>query len=210
MSIAAVDDMETLVAWYEAKYRDQGEFASLYLSSFDVTINKTFTADTAPRLAICFEELESFDSIVLTDLIEILSTYSKRLPLVLLLAISTSISAIHTLLPRSTSELLRIATFTVTPNIETFHSLVFETLIKRSQAINLSSKVFGFLRDSFLDLNQSVDGVISKLQVSNLLQRTPLSVKANLAILINSICILHTSSAVLYQSYAILCQTIWK
>lgn len=94
------------------------------------------------------------------------SAYSRRLPMVLLLAVSTSISAIHTLLPRATSELLRVVPFTVTPNIETFHSLIYETFIKRQQVLTPNSKVFGFLRDTFLDLNQSIDGVIAKLQVS--------------------------------------------
>lgn len=99
------------------------------------------------------------------------SSYSNRIPFILLLSISTSIDAIHNLLPRSTSELLRIKTFTVTPNIETFHTLLYEVFIKRNQVISPGSKTFTFLRNTFLDLNQSIDGVIAKLNVSS--NKTP-------------------------------------
>lgn len=83
---------------------------------------------------------------------------------------STSVDAIHNLLPRASSELLRIATFIVTPSVETFHRLMMEIFMKRQQVITPSAKVFAFLRDTFLDLDQSIDGLIAKLKVSNALQ----------------------------------------
>lgn len=64
--------METLVAWYESKYHNQGQLEDCP-SYIGKVLNKSESrADEAPRLAIYFEDLETFDSVVLTNLIEIL------------------------------------------------------------------------------------------------------------------------------------------
>lgn len=98
-------------------------------------------------------------------LIAMCSAHCHQLPFVLVFAIATSVNAVYNLLPRATSELLRVAHFTVAQGIDTFHTLMQEVFIYGSQPVSPGYRMFSMLRDTFLDYNQSIDGVVSKLQV---------------------------------------------
>lgn len=103
---------------------------------------------------------------LLATLTSLKSLYTRSIPFVLLFAIATSTNAIHSLLPRATSELLRVASFTVTQSSRTFHALMADLFIRDSQPISPGPNVFSILRDAFLDFDQSIDAVVSKLKVS--------------------------------------------
>ena len=144
-------------------------------------------AGHGPKIVLYLEDFEAFDPNVLSELLYIIrcagrrtelvtprpllkrshlnSLHTRSIPFVLLFAIATSTNAIHSLLPRATSELLRVTSFAVTQSSETFHALMADLFIRNSQPLSLGPKVFSVLRDTFLDFDQSIDAVVSKLQV---------------------------------------------
>ncbi|GAA5845942.1 hypothetical protein JCM5353_008175 [Sporobolomyces roseus] len=139
------EDLHNLVAWYEHRFGKKGK-------------------DQAPTLVILLEDLEAIDGKVLNQLISTLSHFTTTLPLVLLLGIATTSSALYNLIPQHTTNRLDISTFFVDPGIGAFNALVRGIFVDFQPPISLGPKAYSDLYRSFEDLHHSIDSTITYIQ----------------------------------------------
>ncbi|GAA6029372.1 hypothetical protein JCM8097_003642 [Rhodosporidiobolus ruineniae] len=140
------EDMLNLKAWYEHRYAKSD-------------------AGAAPTLAILIEDLEAMDGKVLTQLIETLSIYTSTLPLVLLIGIATTSTALYSLLSRKTSNLLSTRDSFVDPGVGAFNALVRGVFVDWAEVpLGLGTKAYGEMWRTFEDLHQSIDATVSFIQ----------------------------------------------
>ncbi|XP_070190846.1 origin recognition complex subunit 3-like [Littorina saxatilis] len=130
------------------------------------TKKRRMTSDcaTAPPVTIILEDTESFSAAILQDFVVTCSNYLDRLPLVLVLGIATSVTAVHRLLPTAVSSLLCMEKFQAPPSTQYLTLLIDKILMTNKFPFKLGPKVFQLLLDMFLCHHFSVINFISAFQ----------------------------------------------
>ncbi|GAA5910943.1 uncharacterized protein JCM6883_000651 [Sporobolomyces salmoneus] len=139
------EDLQNLVAWYEHRYGKKGK-------------------DQAPTLVVLLEDLEAMDGKVLNQLVAALSHYTATLPLVLLLGVATTPTALYNLLPQQTTNRLDVSQFFVDPGIGAFNALVRGVFVDSQAPLGLGPKAFTDLYRSFEDIHHSINSTITWIQ----------------------------------------------
>ncbi|ORY59430.1 origin recognition complex subunit 3 N-terminus-domain-containing protein [Leucosporidium creatinivorum] len=140
------EDMQNLTAWFAHRYRQEG------------------AEKEEPTLVVLLEDLEGMDGKVLGLMLETLSRYVSKLPIVFLLGVATSADALNQVLWRGVTNLLETATFFVEPGIATFNALMRGLFIDWEAPLALGPKAFAYLLNTFEDTHHSIDATISALQ----------------------------------------------
>lgn len=142
-SLLAPDDMRNLTSWYSHRYGRRSKL-TLGLDLVWLLILVYIAPAERPNLVILLEDLESTDAAVLSTvlhtcrfvslslpslyILHILtlscSIHVQEIPIVFLIGVATSTSAIHNALPRSTTNLLETANLFVEPGIAAFNALM--------------------------------------------------------------------------------------
>ena len=118
----------------------------------------------AKVLVVAITDFTSFDSQVVADLIYVLGRWRNRLPLLLLLGLSTSIDPFHQL-PRTVSVLMRTRKFQLVNPVHHMDGLIDGILMKEDGPLfRLGHKAFAFLMDNFLLFNLTLDACLATLR----------------------------------------------
>ncbi|KAL8568827.1 hypothetical protein ACOMHN_035590 [Nucella lapillus] len=117
-----------------------------------------------PAIAIILEDVENFSPTVLQDFIVTCSNYADRLPIVLVLGVATSVSAVHRLLPTAVSSLLCMEKFQIPPSTHYLSLVIDKILMTNKYPFKLGPKVFQLLLDMFLCHHFSVLNFVTAFQ----------------------------------------------
>ncbi|GAA5894557.1 hypothetical protein JCM5296_005129 [Sporobolomyces johnsonii] len=139
------EDMLNLTAWYEHRFGKKEK-------------------DNAPTLVVLLEDLEATDGKVLTLLLETLSHFTSILPLILLIGVATSPSALHSLIPSPVANRLDLASFYVDPGVGAFNALVRGVFVDWQAPLALGPRAYTELWRAFEDLSHSIDATVSTIQ----------------------------------------------
>ena len=118
-----------------------------------------------PNLILLFQHFESFDPILLSDTIYLLS--SLAIPITLIFHVATSLDAIKSL-PFSARSLLRLQTFQLDRGLETLTDLLWGLYMDRTLPLAIGGEALKSLKSGFVERERSIDLVVDKLHVSRL------------------------------------------
>ncbi|GAA5820712.1 hypothetical protein JCM10212_000837 [Sporobolomyces blumeae] len=140
------EDLLNLVGWYEHRFGKKDQ-------------------ERSPKLVVLIEDLEAVDGKILNQLIIALSKYTESLPLVLLLGIATTSSALYNLVPQRVTNRMDVSSFYVDPGIGAFNALIRGVFLDWEPPLSLTPKSYTDLYRHFEDLHHSIDSTISYLQI---------------------------------------------
>ncbi|GAA5975281.1 hypothetical protein JCM21900_003849 [Sporobolomyces salmonicolor] len=139
------EDLLNLTAWYEHRFGKKEK-------------------DNAPTLVVLLEDLEATDGKILTLVLETLSHFTSTLPLIFLIGVATSPSALHSLIPSPVANRLDLASFYVDPGVGAFNALVRGVFVDWEAPLALGPKAYAELWRAFDDLTHSIDATVSTIQ----------------------------------------------
>eukprot|EP00794_Sanderia_malayensis_P000484 gene484-1129_t len=142
------------------------------------TENTKTSNDAKPPVVIIFEDFERFHRPVLQDFIQISSGYMESMPIVMIFALATTISAVHKSLPHSVSSRLSIEKFQAQPSLECLHEILNEVFLTSEHPFKLGPKMSNLLFDRFLLQDFSIQNFANAVQFSMLehFYNNPLSI----------------------------------
>ncbi|XP_075227204.1 origin recognition complex subunit 3 isoform X2 [Lycorma delicatula] len=126
--------------------------------------NEKENSSHCSKLVIILKDFEGFSSVVLEDFILILSQYSKSLPIVLVMGVATTVSAVHRTLPHNVNSQLNMRLFQSKPSVYFLNNTLDNVFLKVDCPFQLGSRIFKFLTDVFLYYDFSVDGFIKGIK----------------------------------------------
>ncbi|RIA95920.1 origin recognition complex subunit 3 N-terminus-domain-containing protein [Glomus cerebriforme] len=138
--IKDVIDIESLVQWYESNA-------------------KIFGLRSLPKLVIVIYNFDLLDPIIAEKYIYILDEYKGRIPIVLLLGISSvyrGVDAIHEGYSYSVERLLRFKEFHLSDNIRNFDELITRFFISNHFDVKVGIKPYNFLNNIYGRLKVSL------------------------------------------------------
>ncbi|KAK7080424.1 Origin recognition complex subunit 3 [Halocaridina rubra] len=116
-------------------------------------------------LVVIFEDVESFSSYVLQDLILICSEHRDKLPFVFVFGVSTTSAAVHSSLSQDASACIAMETFQAQPSTYYLNDVINEVLMSSRGPFHLGGRTFKLLLDIFLYHDLSVKNFIRAIQV---------------------------------------------
>ncbi|KAM7308761.1 origin recognition complex subunit 3 [Ixodes scapularis] len=116
-------------------------------------------------IVVILEDLEGFKPTVLQDFILICSNYIDRLPLVLILGVSTTVNTVHRLVPQRASSCLAIETFTSIPVTEYLSQVFEKVLLDPSMPFKLGPRAFQLIVDVVLFHDFSLTNLLQMLKM---------------------------------------------
>uniref|UniRef100_T1GLB6 Origin recognition complex subunit 3 N-terminal domain-containing protein n=1 Tax=Megaselia scalaris TaxID=36166 RepID=T1GLB6_MEGSC len=105
-------------------------------------------------------DFESFNPLVLQDFILILSSYSQRIPIALILGVATAVSALHSALPYHVTSKINLRIFQTQSAPLGLNEILEKVILSPKQNFHLSGKAFKFLTHIFLFYDFSIAGFI--------------------------------------------------
>ncbi|CAL4245587.1 unnamed protein product [Meganyctiphanes norvegica] len=117
-------------------------------------------------LVVIFEDVESFSSHVLQDLILICSEYKKILPFVFVFGVATSPAAVHACLSQDASARVAMETFQAQPSTSYLTHIIDKILMTDQIPFHIGGRTFKLLLDIFLYHDLSVKNFIKGLRFS--------------------------------------------
>ncbi|RZF40020.1 hypothetical protein LSTR_LSTR002423 [Laodelphax striatellus] len=138
-------NLPTLASWYNEKYADKDD-------------------SNCPKLIVILTDFEGTSARVLEDFILILSQYTGRLPIVMIMGVATTASAIHKSLSHTATSQLSLRLFQSQPSVYFLNNTLDQVFLKQDCPFQLGSKVMKFLTDIFLFYDFSVDGFIKGIK----------------------------------------------
>uniref|UniRef100_A0A1A9X3B7 Origin recognition complex subunit 3 n=1 Tax=Glossina brevipalpis TaxID=37001 RepID=A0A1A9X3B7_9MUSC len=139
--------MKHLKKWYHAKWPDNEDSEESRNSE-----NHT--------LLIILPDFECFPSVVLQDLILILSSYCNELSIFMILGIATSINAVHSSLPYQVTNKIKLRVFETQTAPIILNEIIEKVVLSSENIIHLSGKALKFLTNIFLFYDFSINGFI--------------------------------------------------
>ncbi|EGG01590.1 uncharacterized protein MELLADRAFT_117765 [Melampsora larici-populina 98AG31] len=121
-----------------------------------------------PKIVFIVEDFEAFNSAVFEELVLVLSGLLGTIPVMMVLSLTTSVDALHSLLHRTLIVRLQVTPFAVHMGDQGINLLIQNLIFNPEMEFDLSP---GVIRSLFLaheQLNNSIDNVISKLQFIHL------------------------------------------
>ncbi|KAG1671108.1 Origin recognition complex subunit 3 [Nymphon striatum] len=119
-------------------------------------------------IVVILEDLESFSSSTIEDFILICSKYTSKLPIQLILGISTAATAIHTTLPYKALAQILLHSFSSESATVHLTQIIDAVLMKEDVPFKLGHRIFRLLLDNFLYHDFSISNFISGLKFSML------------------------------------------
>ncbi|XP_075551941.1 origin recognition complex subunit 3 isoform X1 [Dermacentor variabilis] len=116
-------------------------------------------------IIVILEDLEGFKVSALQDFILICSKYLEKLPIVLIFGVSTTVMAIHNMIPQSASSCLAIETFFPMPVTEYLSQVFEKVLLESSISFKLGHAVFQFIVDVVLFHDFSLTNLLQMLKM---------------------------------------------
>lgn len=123
-----------------------------------------FEQEESNALVVILPDFESFNVEVLQDFILILSDYSLRIPIVLILGVATGISEIHGALSYHVTSKIKIRIFQTQSAPLGLNEILERVILSPSHQFLLSGKAFQFLTDVFLFYDFSISGFIQSFR----------------------------------------------
>ncbi|XP_063599512.1 origin recognition complex subunit 3-like [Penaeus indicus] len=120
---------------------------------------------TQQPLVIIFEDVESFPTNVLHDLILICSEHCSELPFVFVFGVATTPAAVHRSLSQDASACIAIETFQAQPSTHYLSQVIEQVLMSEKLPFHIGGKTFKLLLDIFLYHDLSVKNFIKALQL---------------------------------------------
>lgn len=120
--------------------------------------------DECECLVVILPDFESFNPEVLQDFILILSFYSQRIPIFLVLGVATAVSAIHGALPYHVTSKINLRIFQTQPSPLGLNEILEKVLLSTDHHFWLSGKLFKFLTDVFIFYDFSIAGFIQNFR----------------------------------------------
>ncbi|KAL1928438.1 hypothetical protein VTP01DRAFT_2794 [Rhizomucor pusillus] len=139
----APHDMQILEGWY----RD---------------VAKKYTQQ--PNLVIILQDLESFEAAVLQDFVTICSEYHKRIPIIFVFGIATSMDILHQSLTKATIGFLRVEKFWLEQSDVWFNRLLETIFIDSLDTLKFGARPYKFLLDHFYLYDFSMGKVTASLK----------------------------------------------
>lgn len=116
-------------------------------------------------IVVILEDFEGFKVSALQDFILICSKYLEKLPIVLIFGVSTTIMAIHNMIPQSASSCLAIETFFSMPVTEYLSQVFEKVLLEPSLSFKLGHAVFQFIVDVVLFHDFSLTNLLQMMKM---------------------------------------------
>jgi len=128
-------------------------------------VKSTHNSSSSP-LVVIFEDVESFSSHVLQDLILICSEYQKVIPFVFVFGVATSPAAVHAILSQDASARVAMETFQAQPSTNYLTHIIDKILMTDEIPFHIGGRTFKLLLDIFLYHDLSVKNFLKGLQFS--------------------------------------------
>ncbi|KAF9224942.1 hypothetical protein BS17DRAFT_779331 [Gyrodon lividus] len=139
---------------------------------FDTLSATRETDQNTMRLVVILHDIEQFEPVVVQDLFEICSLAIPRLPLVLVLSLTSppSPSYIHVTYPRSTLSRLQVRSCPIPSSQNILHDILLKTFfdVEFDPHVMLGPAAIDFLVDFFGRHTTSLDGLVSTLQLAHM------------------------------------------
>lgn len=116
-------------------------------------------------IVVVLEDFEGFKVSALQDFILICSNYLEKLPIVLIFGVSTTVMAIHNMIPQNASSCLDIETFFSKPVTEYLSQVFEKVLLEPSISFKLGHHVFQFIVDVVLFHDFSLTNLLQMLKM---------------------------------------------
>ncbi|ROT85018.1 putative origin recognition complex subunit 3-like [Penaeus vannamei] len=116
-------------------------------------------------LVIIFEDVESFPTNILHDLILICSEHCSELPFVFVFGVATTPAAVHRSLSQDASACIAIETFQAQPSTHYLNQVIEQVLMSEKLPFHIGGRTFKLLLDIFLYHDLSVKNFIKALQL---------------------------------------------
>ncbi|CAO1349099.1 unnamed protein product [Diamesa hyperborea] len=133
---------QVLEAWYNENYKEK-----------------------KPKLVIMLTDFEQFSPQVMQDLIGILTGYTSKLPIVLVLGIATAFKTLHNVLPFYVTSKMNANIFQSDPSTVMLNKILDEVILNHNSPFHLSGKSFKILMDIFLFYDYSLNSFIQGYKV---------------------------------------------
>lgn len=114
-------------------------------------------------LVVIIPDFELFNQTVLLDLISILTTYRSELPLILILGVATSVSALINLIPYHITSKLKFEVLKTLQSTTLLNSIINDVLLSPFCPFRLSRNVLTHLVDVFMYYDFSINSFIKGL-----------------------------------------------
>uniref|UniRef100_A0A8C4WUW8 Origin recognition complex subunit 3 n=1 Tax=Eptatretus burgeri TaxID=7764 RepID=A0A8C4WUW8_EPTBU len=119
-----------------------------------------------PPIVVVLRDLESFSPIMVRDFLLICSHYSSRLPMTLVLGVSTSHAEVHRLLSHTVSTHLCMERFQMPSASEMLTAVLDKVLLSDLVPFKLNGKALEVLLTNFLYHDFSISNILKGLQFS--------------------------------------------
>lgn len=123
------------------------------------------SSSTKPSLIIMINDFDQFNSACMQDLISIMSSYTNRLPFVLVLGIATAFKTLHNVLPSHVTNKMDANVFQSESSTEMLNKILEEIIFTHQSPFQLSGKSFKILMDIFLFYDYSLHSFIKGYKV---------------------------------------------
>ena len=121
--------------------------------------------DKKPKLVIMLTDFEQFDPHVMQDFISILTGYTSKLPIVLVLGIATAFKTLHNVLPFYVTSKMNANIFQSDPSTTMLNKILDKVILNHNSPFHLSGKSFKILMDIFLFYDYSLSSFIQGYKV---------------------------------------------
>ncbi|XP_075167142.1 origin recognition complex subunit 3 [Haematobia irritans] len=161
--------MKQLKTWYRNNWPclkrksdddDSGESSSETDGGSIISSVANGNGESKHMLIVILPDFECFNSLVLQDLILILSSNCADLPFVLVLGIATSIASVHNALPYHVTSKIKLKIFQGQSAPVGLNEILEKVILSPKYAFHLSGKAFKFLTHIFLYYDFSINGFI--------------------------------------------------
>ncbi|KUJ24048.1 uncharacterized protein LY89DRAFT_572219 [Mollisia scopiformis] len=137
------------------------------LLNYDLEVLHTFVrAQGSQAVIVAFQDSEAFDTSLITDLIALFSSWSDRIPFVLLFGIATSLDLFQERLPRIASKSLRGTQFDVEQTSSLVERMFKKILAGGNAPLRLSPSLVASLVERQQEHAQSVQSFTAALKYS--------------------------------------------
>ncbi|KAJ2158786.1 Origin recognition complex subunit 3 [Coemansia sp. RSA 552] len=170
----------------------QGMFGGSKTIPYDLGLLRIWWADAVARaqsttgdkrLVVILQDFEGFQPAVIDDFIRVATSYSRDVPIVLVLGLATSHECIHQSLAKASISMLNIERFNLQRSKQCIDAAIHKLFVHGASALSFGAEAYKSLLDQFLLYNFSIAGFAKKLKYAamDFFYAQPLSVLASMA-----------------------------
>lgn len=129
-----------------------------YLDNYKDSENK-------PLLVVMIADFEQFNAACIQELIAMMTSYTHRLPFVLVLGMATAFKALHNILPTHVTNRMDANVFQSESSTTMLNKILEEIVLTHHSPVHLSGRSFKILMDVFLFYDYSLNSFIKGYKV---------------------------------------------